>query len=132
MKTDENDGTVHPYVLPNYERAVIPDDKLRKYVLDPEHVSKTQGGSSGKDKAVVFESALGFNLSNWEILKQRIIDGLPYCEAMLGEEDEHGTRYKVVLPILGVNNRVANVLTAWVIKPNTNYPSFTTARVEKK
>lgn len=60
---------VHPNALPNYERADIPREKLEKYALNPNHVSRTYGGSSGQDKAQVFKSALGFDVSNWELLQ---------------------------------------------------------------
>lgn len=45
---------IHPNALPNYEKATISRQKIERYVLDPTH-------SVGKNKAVVFKSALGFN-----------------------------------------------------------------------
>lgn len=122
----------HPNALPNHQRAMIPSAKLEKYVLDPNHVSRVRGRSSGKDKARVFQSALGFDQSNWESLQQSILEELPYHEAVLGEEDEYGKRYTVTLPITGPNLNTANVLTAWIIKSGTDYPSLTTALVEKR
>ena len=44
---------VHPNVLPNYQKAVIRQDKTEGYVLNPIH-------PVGKHKAIVFKSALGF------------------------------------------------------------------------
>ncbi len=128
----EGSRSPHPNALPNYQRAVIPSAKLEKYALNPKHVSRAWGKSSGKDKALVFQSALGFNQSNWELLQQRILEVLPYHEAVLGEEDEYGKRYTVSSPITGPNLNTANVLTGWIIKPETDYPSLTTALVEKR
>ena len=51
--------------LPHGERAVIEDSKLVGYALNPH-------SERGQHKARVFAQALGFNLSNWELLKQAI------------------------------------------------------------
>lgn len=119
--------TPHQYALPNYQKAVIPREKLERYCLDPQHVSRPQGKSSGKDKARVFKAALGFEQANWELLKQRILEGLPYCEATLRNEDEYGKRYNVELPITGLNGNTVPVLTAWIVRPGTDFPFFVTA-----
>ncbi len=47
--------------LPNCEEAVIEDSKFVSYALNPQ-------SELGQHKARAFESALGFNLSNWEQL----------------------------------------------------------------
>ena len=84
--------TPHERAIPNYKNAVIPREKLERYCLDPEHVSSTFGKSSGKDKARVFQAALGFAKADWELLKNRILYELPYEEATVGHEDEYGKR----------------------------------------
>jgi filamentous hemagglutinin len=117
----------HQHALPNYENAVIPREKLELYCLDPGHVSLVFGKSSGKDKARVFQAALGFVTSDWELLRNRILEELPYQQALMRHEDEHGKRYNVSVPITGPNGRTVTVLTAWIIRPNTDYPSFVTA-----
>lgn len=116
----------HPNALPNYERAVIAQEKLEKYALDPNHVAKTFGKSSGQDKARVFKRALGFDQSNWDLLKQRILDELPYSEAKLKQEDQYGKRYNVTLLVTGPNGNSAEILTAWIFSPGNDYPSLTT------
>ena len=124
--TDEG-ASIHPNALPNYEKAVIPPAKLEKYALNLRHVSRAWGKSSGSDKARVFKSVLGFDQSNWELLRDQILEKLPYYEAILGEEDEYGKRYTVTLPITGANGNTVNVLTGWIILRETDYPSLTTA-----
>jgi hypothetical protein len=116
---------VHPNALPNYQNAVIPSDKLEKYALDPTH-------PVGKHKAVVFKSALGFDLSNWQLLSQAIIDELPYHEAVPGKNDEYGQRYTVIMPITGPNGNTVEVVTAWIFKPGEDYPSLASPYVRKK
>jgi uncharacterized protein DUF6883 len=117
--------SVHPNALPNYQNAVIPENKLLRYSLDPMH-------PSGKHKAIVFKSALGFDQSNWEILKQSILDELPYHEAKATKEDGHGKRYKVILPINGPNGNTRDVVVTWIIKAETDYPSLDSTWVRKR
>jgi hypothetical protein len=92
--------------LPNYEEAVIEDSKLVSYALNPQ-------SELGQHKARVFESALGFNLSNWEQLKQALLDALPYRPVTLTSETAFGKKYEVVVPITGANGRTADVITIW-------------------
>jgi hypothetical protein len=97
-------GIMNP--LPNKERAMIEDSKLVSYALNPQ-------SERGRHKARVFESALGFNLSNWEQLKKAILDALPHREATQTSEMAFGQKYEVVLPITGPNRRTVNVMTVW-------------------
>ena len=120
----ENSGrSPHPNALPNYQNAVVPRNKLERYSLDLTH-------RRGKHKAVVFKSALGFVKSDWEILKQRILNDLPYYEATPTKEDSWGKRYKVVIPIRGPNGNTANVVVTWIIKAGTDYPSLDSTWVQ--
>jgi len=119
----------HPDRLPNCENAEIPQDKLERYCLNPDHVSTPYGRSSGRDKARVFKAALGFDQSTWEVLRDRILSELPYHEASLGAADEFGQRYTVTLPITGVNGNTANVLVAWIVRLGTDYPSLVSTYV---
>ena len=116
----------HPNALPNYQNAIIPRDKLHGYALNPSHKAIRPGGSSGKNKARVFKSVLGFDQSNWELLQQRIREELPYYEAVPKEDNQYGKRYNVTLLITGPNGRTVNALTAWIVKSGTDYPLLTT------
>jgi hypothetical protein len=119
--TKEN-RSVHPDALPGYEKAIIPRNKLEGYALNTTH-------SEGQHKARVFKSALGFDISNWQLLEECIINELPYHEAVPGIDDVYGRRYKVVLPITGPNGNTVNVLTAWIIRQGEDYPSLSTLYV---
>lgn len=119
----------HPRSLPNYENAVISQEKLERYCLNPEHVSTPYGRSSGRDKARVFKAALGFDQSTWELLRDRILSELPYHPASLGVADEFGQRYTVTLPIIGVNGNTADVLVAWIVRPGTDNPTLVSTYV---
>ena len=92
--------------LPNCERAFIRDDKLLDYALSP-------SSERGQHKARVFESALGFNLSNWQELRQAVLTALPRQEATLTGENVFGRKYQVKMPVTGPNGRTADALTVW-------------------
>jgi uncharacterized protein DUF6883 len=115
--------TVHGKALPNYQRAVIPRAKIEGYVLDLGH-------PVGRNKAIVFRSALGFEQVHWEMMRASIIAELPYCEAVVGKADKFGTRYNVTMPITGQNGQTVDVLTAWIIETGNDYPTFVTALVK--
>jgi hypothetical protein len=93
-------------LLPNYSQALIEESKLVDYALNPEN-------ERGQHKAIVFESALGFNLSNWADLKQAILDALPNHQSVFISESPFGIKYRVVLTIIGPNGQAANLLTIW-------------------
>lgn len=113
--------------MPNYQNAMISREKLERYCLDLHHVSRPYGKSSGKDKARVFRAALGFAQADWELLKETILEALPYHAATLRNEDEYGKRYNIELPITGPNGNTVTVLTAWIVRPGTDYPFLVTA-----
>lgn len=92
--------------LPNYQLALIETSKLVEYALNP-------ANERGQHKAKVFESALGFNLSNWEQLQQAVLEALPLHEAELISETPFGTKYRVDLLISGPNQQTRKLLTIW-------------------
>jgi hypothetical protein len=121
----ENSRSIHALALPNYDKAIILRDKLESYVLNPAH-------GEGKHKARVFKSALGFEQSDWEELKKRILEELPYHEAIPHGEGLWGRKYLVILPIVGLNANTADVETVWIVKPKTDFPTLVTTLVAKR
>lgn len=113
--------SVHPNALPNYQKAVIPRSKLEAYALNPAH-------NEGQHKARLFKSILGFEQADWQRLEKLILNELPYNEARLSGEGQYGKKYLVALLIVGVNGNTAIVETVWIIRPETDYPSFVTPR----
>lgn len=108
-------------LLPNYEQAIIPIEKLRDYALSMEH-------EVGKDKAIVFKSALGLNQEDAEWLKMRILEGLENHEVVEKEATLYGRRFNVDVEIRKFDKK-ANVRTAWIIKNNEDTPRLTTCYV---
>jgi hypothetical protein len=121
----EKSRSIHSRALPNYERAEILRSKLEGYALNPTHEP------DGKHKARVFKSALGFDQSGWELLKQRILDELPYHEAKLNQTSRWGDEYDVDLVIEGPNGNSAEVRTKWLLKSGAAVPSLITVYVKK-
>ena len=114
--------SVHPNALPNYQNAVILREKLEGYSLNPDH-------PIGKHKAIVFKSALGFEQANWQLLERALLDELPYQDAGAAENGPWGDKYTLVFPITGPNGNTADVLSVWIIRPGTGFPSLVTTYV---
>src|SRR5438477_234377 len=90
--------------LPNWELAIIPDRKLRDYVLDPEH-------PFGRAKARFFADVLGYSNANWLDMRRAILAALPHHAARRGETDGFGTRYEVLMRLSGPTGRSARVMS---------------------
>lgn len=115
-------GDVLPRI-PEYENANIPPAKLYEYSLNMNH-------NRGRNKAIVFQSALGFNSGNGELLKQAILSGLAVTPAKVGYLTEYGQTFVVDMPITGPNGNTAIVRTAWIIRPDKDYPDLVSAYVK--
>ena len=109
--------------VPNVEYAIINPTKLTEYALNPNH-------PVGKNKAKVFESALGYNQSNVDALMRQIYAKLPSGKTVLGKLDEYGQRYTVDIPITGPNGNTVNVRTGWIIKTGSDIPELATIYVK--
>lgn len=109
-------------LLPNSSRAFIAIEKLADYCLNPFH-------PVGKDKAVVFESALGLTDRDANFLKKAILDAISESRATLGKEDQYGKRYTVDVKIRNLNKE-ATVRTGWIIRKDEDFPRLTTCYVK--
>lgn len=115
--------------LPHADDAIVVDDKIIHYVLDPEH-------PVGKHKAAVFARALNIEISDWEYLRDRILSLLPEYP-VTGERPSinQAERYtwEVLLPIKGLGDKAERellVVTAWEMLEDR--PFLTTLRVARK
>ncbi|EPI2800421.1 DUF6883 domain-containing protein [Citrobacter koseri] len=84
----------------------------------------------GGNKARVFESALGYNLSNAGVLVSRVQQGVLSNPAELGLYDSFGQRLSVDVPIIGVNGETAIVRTGWIYETDSLVPRMTTLYVK--
>lgn len=72
--------------IPNADKAEVPEDKLRGYLLSTAH-------AVGRFKARFFAS-LGFTTGNWEELHARLRE-FAEDDAELGPTTEYGQKYLV-------------------------------------
>lgn len=109
--------------LKDFGEAYIPVAKLTKYALNPD---------KAPDKALAFESALGYNLSNVDKLIDNLVRNINNCEFKEMPDTGYGRRFRVIVELTGENNKTAKVLVAWLLDKNTNEFRLTSIYVDKK
>lgn len=102
LKGEHGFGVITP------ENSHIPKEKLSGYALNKEH----KGG--GRDKAIAFERALGYNKENYQDLIKNINKNLDHFPAEFKGKGKHGERYQVIMNLTGPNGKTAKVLTGWL------------------
>lgn len=112
-------------LLPNYKEAIISEEKFTKYALDINN-------PRGKDKAIAFEKALGYNLSNSSKLIENIRNNIGKFNAKYKETNEYGDKYEIIMTLTGENNKIANIKTGWLIDKETGKTRLTSAYVTSK
>ncbi len=109
------------YLL-NAEKASLDVRKFTEYALNPNH-------PLGKNKALVFESKLGFNLSNYEELISKIKKGIMENKPRIGGVDEYGEYFSVDMVVAGPKGSGV-VTTGWMYKTGSDIPLLTTLFVK--
>lgn len=110
-------------LLPNYQEAIIPQEKFTQYALNP---------TKDANKAEAFEKALGYNLTNSDKLIENIKNNIYKFSAKEKEDLGYGKRYEIIMNLLGENGKSANVKTAWIIDKDTKQTRLTSAYVTSK
>ena len=110
-------------ILPNADKAVIPIEKFTDYLLNP---------LREPNKSIVFLSALGYHQDNAHKLISNIRRNISSYKAVEKGDKGFGMQYEVILNLLGVNNKYANVLTGWIVDNQTKETRLTTAYVTRK
>jgi hypothetical protein len=108
--------------LPDADKAVIDPEKLRDYVLSPEH-------EHGRHKARVFASALGVDQGSWEYLREQIAARVAEAQVSEVRTGRYGLRYSVPMLIEGLNGQTHEVITGWILEEEGAPPRLTTAYV---
>jgi hypothetical protein len=106
-------------------RLVIDPRKLREYALNPDN-------PIGGDKAVMFQRHLGFTRDNYQPLLEQIAAQALEAEAILGQTDEHGQRYRVDLEIIGTEGQQEIVRTGWIVEPGSDAARLVTLFVRRR
>ena len=107
--------------LPNGDRADL-GPKLEEYVLNPRH-------RDGRQKARVFESALGITLADPSPLRQAILAAAATSDEVEARGDNgYGDVYVLRFPLQTVKGS-AVILTAWIVRHGEDVPRLTTCSI---
>ena len=108
--------------------ANLPEAKFVRYLLNPEHVE-------GRGKAKFFCDELGIGAGDWRYLAAQFYAGLKKADLNKIEvkawEDGYGASFNCVVPVIGLNGRMAMVETNWILKPGL-LPQLATAFPAKR
>ncbi|MDM8569231.1 hypothetical protein QUF50_06955 [Thiotrichales bacterium HSG1] len=105
------------------QKIEILPEKLTQYALNPLH-------PVGKHKARVFQSTLGYNLNNYHLLIQEILEKALHAKVILKEADNYGIRYQTDFEINGVNGKKAIIRIGWIVESDRkNLARLTTLRL---
>src|SRR5262245_42177299 len=105
-------------MLPNADRAVIAQSKVRDYLLNVEH---KRGGSKARLLA-----SMGYNSSNWQRLADDIRQNHVGAEVVETVETEYGPQYTIVAPITGPVGRTVMFRSVWQVDLGTDFPRLIT------
>ncbi len=114
---DERGGSFRFDAIGDVSRfeAIVPPPKLTHYALDPAH---PKGGS----KAKFFNDVLAIGPTDWKYLYAQILSGVldaPLADVTMKRwEGGYGVSFNANLGITGLNGRVANVFTNWIMEPD--------------
>jgi len=104
--------------LPNAEQAIIPEAKLRQYLLN-------SSNPQNRGKARLFRG-MGYAHENWKELESAIRTLISENDAREIDPNAQGRRWQVVGEIRGAQGR-ATILTGWIILFGEDVPRFVTA-----
>lgn len=93
----------HPEALENFEKAYIPEAKIRHWAL-------RNPGRSRVFRTLGFSEEAG----NWEALRDAMLEGLPRYPAVFDKQNQYGVIHEVTIPISGPAGKEAPVKTYWI------------------
>lgn len=105
--------------LPNRDKAIVPKDKLVKYLLSESH-------PHGKSKAKFF-LRLGFKQSNVQTLSNSLENIAKQSEVSSKVSSPHGEKYVLDGNIKSSIGKTIKVRTVWIIDNGLKNPRFVTA-----
>ena len=104
--------------LPNAEKAIVDERKIREYLLSPSH-------PVGRFKAKFFES-IGFPPEAWSEFMGALEKLAAEGEAEVVEESNYGHKYLIRGHISGQGARLAEVDSVWIIRAGDDTPRLVT------
>ena len=109
--------------IPDANRAVATDEKVRDYLLN-------HGHSDGGSKAVWFHS-LGYTRDDWHYLSADLFAIARDCDSFDTESTRLGVKYKASGMIGRPDHRPGSVLTVWIVEDD-DPPRLVTAYPDDK
>ncbi len=108
--------------LPGGDRAIVADEKLLGYLLNPEH-------EHGASKAYLFKALLGIDRQNAEVLQIALLNAAREGEAFAGRRSPYGQKYEIRFAMGGPRGEYT-VLSVWIVPESEGRPVLVTAYVE--
>ena len=108
----------NPMRLPNGDKAVVEEKKVREYLLSGSH-------PVGRFKARFF-AGIGFGSERWQELVAALVNIAATGQAELVAENERGRKYRVFGTIPGPGGRNVGVVSVWVVGPEGDRPRLVT------
>src|ERR1700733_11856759 len=105
--------------LPDAHLAVVPEEKITLYLLNPAHPA---GGSKAS-----FFLRFGFSVAEWQRLAEALITHARANDVVESEETPHGIRHVVEGPLIAPDGTRLNIRSAWYISISGGAPRFVTA-----
>jgi hypothetical protein len=95
--------------------------RQRAYSLDPEH-------DEGRHKAHLFQSLLGINRDNAELLLETVRMAAANGEAVFGKQDQYGQRYVIDFAFSGPGG-AADVRSVWIVRIDEDFHRLVTCYI---
>ncbi|HEY9175688.1 MAG TPA: hypothetical protein VI136_25705 [Verrucomicrobiae bacterium] len=110
--------------LPNAERAVVTEEKVVEYLLNPAHPDN--GGKAA------FYTDLGFRRDDWTALAAALQRLAQAAEVNCQAQSPHGGKYVVVGRIESPEGRSALVRSVWIVDKGVDVARLVTAYPHRK
>ncbi len=105
--------------LPNYDKAIVPREKIVDYLLSFTH-------RDGRSKAIFF-SGFGFSADAWQTLADALRRHAVANEVAKIEATPFGTRYVVEGELAAPDGRTPLVRVVWFVDTGEDAPRLATA-----
>lgn len=106
-----------------YNKIEISESKLIDYLLNKNH-------SVGAHKAIYFEK-LGYDVNNWQILRESLLEHLETSENVDILENQFGVKIVIINKLKCINGKEPEIKSVWFIENKEIILKFVTAYPEK-
>jgi len=105
--------------LPNLENAVVSEEKITGYLLNPKH-------PDGASKAAFF-AALGFSAENWQELASALRRLAETTTVARNVDSIHGWKYIIEGRLESPSGKAPVVRSVWIVDRGGDIPRLVTA-----